>query len=251
MLHWSEQLARQVLSEASAGLAVAVTDGQHPERVLGPAQDASAQQAQCKKNSPHASNYWFRGFSVPISSMGKSLNDIVDTWTITSVAASGLLCSLYTKLGDEKQRSRAVLAGEASSNRMARLHLGTRLNAAKLALAASREDEALEEFCWLTLFEAQAGLCALYATSDCFQETQGMKAAMKAANKAFRHTLTGFRTAFPESLTEGALTQRSVAVASSCAAALVQSLDELPEDHEELAKTFNDQILKAILEATS
>lgn len=177
------------------------------------------------------------------------LSHTVDTWTCQAVSASRFLQVLYRRLGDEKQAANAIQAGAPAEERGSRVGLGTRIAALKIVHGQESPDAAPGEArSWRLLVEAQAGICAFHAMADHGDDSKArsIRGARTANNKAFQQALRGYRTAFPEEMSEAGISQAIEDAANRC---VVSFLEDLTDASEEERQTFRQDLNRTILDA--
>ncbi len=179
--------------------------------------------------------------------MESTLQRTLDAWSLLAVESSLWLSRLYARLGDSKQRFRALQAGKPAQARL--VELGSTPD--PTVGEAPRDEAAREEACWLTLFEAEAGHVACMALVNWSGQGQGLGAQRTTSRRALQQILAGYRTAFPNTMTEVALEQRSRLVARRCANTLLESLQDAgqPQDPEAALQSLEASILHWIREA--
>lgn len=174
----------------------------------------------------------------------------VDTWTCQAVSASRFLQALYRRLGDEKQAANAIQAGAPAEERGSRLGLSPRIAAFKIIHSQESTDATPSEArSWQVLVEAQAGVCAFHAMADHCDDgkARSLRGARTANNKAFQQALRGYRTAFPEEISEAGITQAIDDAANACVATFLEDLaDATEEEREALRCDLSRTILAAL-----
>ena len=180
------------------------------------------------------------------------LTSAVDTWTCQAVSASRFLQALYRGLGDEKQATHAIQAGAPAEERGSRLGLGSRIAAFKIIHGQESPDAAPSEArSWQVLVEAQAGVCAFHAMADHCDDgkARSLRGARTANNKAFQQALRGYRTAFPEEMSEAGITQAIGDAARTCVASFLEDLADATEEEREslrldLSRTIREALIR-------
>ncbi|WP_005034620.1 hypothetical protein [Holophaga foetida] len=168
----------------------------------------------------------------------------MDQWTVDAVAASRHLLKLYRRLGDPKQATRAIQAGQPAEERASRLALAQRHEAFRATLAVLTEEEG-EATAWCQLLEALAGQCAFIALVEQEGPARGLQGARQANHRAFTIALQGYRTAFPEPLASQGITSALQDAAATCATNLAQNLEEPPDLRAYLHASILDGLRKA------
>ena len=180
------------------------------------------------------------------------LTSAVDTWTCQAVSASRFLQALYRGLGDEKQAAHAIQAGAPAEERGSRLGLSPRIAAFKIIHGQESTDATPSEArSWQVLVEAQAGVCAFHAMADYCDDgkARSLRGARTANNKAFQQALRGYRTAFPEEMSEAGITQAIGDAARTCVASFLEDLADASEEEREslrldLSRTIREALTR-------
>jgi hypothetical protein len=148
------------------------------------------------------------------------------------MVASSHLVNLYRMLEDGRQTALALKARGPCEERTRRRGLQARMAELYAAFLALNPEEIAGEACaWQWLVEAQAGLAAFHglAAEEEAGEPQGVKGDRAAALKALRHSLRGYRTAFPEELADEGIHQALETAAVRCSEAFALDADDVPE----------------------
>lgn len=178
----------------------------------------------------------------------------LDTWTCQAVSASRFLQTLYRALGDEKQAANAIQAGAPAEERGSRLGLGARIAALRIIHGQESPDATPSEArSWQVLVEAQAGVCAFHAMADHCDDNKArnLRGARTANTKAFQQALRGYRTAFPEEMSEAGITQAIEDAANTCVATFLEDLtDASEEERQALRQDLSQSILDALTRET-
>lgn len=178
-----------------------------------------------------------------------SLSQTVDTWTCQAMVASSHLVSLYRLLGDGRQAALALKARGPCEERAQRLGLQPQMAGLHATFLALNPEEVAGEACaWQWLVEAHAGLAAFHGLAmDATGKAQGLRGNRTATLKAFRHSLQGYRTAFPEEMANEGIHKALEAATARCSEAFVLDAGEVPEPERiALRQELEDMIREAV-----
>jgi len=133
-----------------------------------------------------------------------SLTEIVNAWTIHALLAAEYLVKLYRRLRDDRQAAMALLAGGPCEERARRCGLASRISGERPGFLVDPSKETwYEALSWELLIEAHAGLLAFHSVvGQDSGSARGLRGSRTATQKALRHAVQGYRTAFPEEMAE-------------------------------------------------
>ncbi|WP_306601567.1 hypothetical protein [Geothrix sp. 21YS21S-2] len=143
-------------------------------------------------------------------------------WLSEGAAASAFLGELYVRLEDPRQRAAALQALDAAGSLAG--HLGLTPHPAPFSTEGLTVVEA-EAGAWSQLIQAQAGLCAFRALVP-GPGPRPVLRPWRAMETAFKASVLGVRTAFPDAMAEDLLARAFQAVARTCADLFVADLGE-------------------------
>ncbi len=180
-----------------------------------------------------------------------ALSSIIDALTLQSVVASRWLAGLYRRLQDPRQAMQAIQAGAPAEERARRLGITSRGPEASTAFAnqIANEEEG-ERLAWITLIQAQAGICAFHGVVDGQENAKSLRGPRTAAHRAFEGAIRGFRTAFPEEISKPGIETAIEDAAIRCSQTFVNDLDDEP-DVEGVLRAIREEILIALRQAVA
>lgn len=180
-----------------------------------------------------------------------ALSSIINALTLQSVVASRWLTGLYRRLQDPRQAMQASQAGAPAEERARRLGLAGQILEASTAFAnqVANEGEG-ERLAWITLIQAQAGICVFHGIVDGHQKAKSLRGPRAAAHRALECAAKGIRTAFPLEISQSGINLAIENAATRCSQIFVDDLDDDP-NVEGVLRAIRAEILIALHQAVA
>lgn len=169
------------------------------------------------------------------------LIDTVDAWTAQAVVASAYLAGLYRALDDGRQAALAMQAQGHCEERVRRLGLQAPIAQLEAQYTANHPDGTDgEQRAWELLLQAQAGLVAFHGLVDDHQQSASIRGQRTAANKALQKALRGYRSAFPDEVTQPGIARAIEIAANRYSASFTLEVEGATEEERtELRREFS------------
>jgi hypothetical protein len=178
-----------------------------------------------------------------------SLSQTVDSWTAQAVMASGYLVRLYRALDDDHQTAVAMQAQGSCEERAQRLGFQARIAALQARFVAEQPEEISgEQRAWELLVEAQAGLCAFHGLVDEHEGSGSLRGQRTSTTRALDKSLRGYRTAFPEEMTNLGIRRAVEIAATRCSEAFsLDVVDATDQEKADLREELHANVLDGLL----